>query len=339
MLQISIKYWLVTICLMVIMMIFLGGLTRLTGSGLSIVEWQPVSGIIPPINNGDWQEEFGKYRQSPEYQKKNNNMTITEFKFIFLLEFIHRLAGRITGLIYLLPLVYFAINRKITTKSYPIYIVILLLFILQGGMGWYMVKSGLISRPYVSHFRLACHLIIAVAIYNLLFNQLMNDNFDILLINRQKNLNYPRFFCLLSIIMIYLQIFLGGLVAGLDAGLVYNNFPLMGDSFVPREITSCELLSLDILNDPVFVQFIHRIGAYNLSIIIMLLAASLIKLNHPKLNKLTIYIIGTLILQILLGIFTILYSVPIIFALLHQFMAIMLLSSVLWGYFLIKSAS
>ncbi len=323
---------------MVVLIIFLGGLTRLTDSGLSIIEWKPVSGVIPPLNDDDWQYEFTKYQQSPEYQKKNSNMTVSEFKFIFWLEFIHRLAGRVAGLLYLLPLLYFAINGKIAKKSYPSYFAILLLFAIQGFMGWYMVKSGLVLEPYVSHFRLACHLIIAVMIYNLLFYKLMSNNFDILLIDKKINLKWQQAFCLLSIIVIYLQIFLGGLVAGLDAGLVYNNFPLMDNNFIAEEI-QFKQLNIDSFSDPVFIQFIHRINAYIICFSVILFAINLRKINHPKLNKIAYYAFMALVLQMLTGIITLLYSVPIIIALLHQFLAIILLSSILWGYFLLKSAS
>ncbi len=334
--QILVKRWLTACCCMVILVTFLGGLTRLTDAGLSIVEWKPFLGVIPPMDNADWHDEFAKYQQFAEYQQKNTNMTLLEFKLIFWLEFIHRLVGRAVGLSYLLPLLYFLVTKQIVTKLLPIYLVILLLFAIQGFIGWYMVKSGLVLQPYVSHFRLSCHLVITVIIYDLLFYQLMNSSFDILLIGKTINLNLAKFFCLLTIIIIYLQIFLGGLVAGLDAGLVYNSFPLMGDSFIPKEVTY-KLLNMDSFSDPVFVQFIHRIGAYIICIIIGFLVASLIKIRHPKLNKVAYYIVATLALQMLAGIIAILYSVPILIALVHQIFAIILLSYILWGYFLLKS--
>jgi len=331
------KYWLSLCCVMVLVMIFIGGLTRLTDSGLSIVEWKPVSGIIPPLSSEDWQGEFASYKQSPEYQKKNTDMTLAEFKFIFWLEFIHRLIGRLVGLLYLLPLLYYCATKKISPRSFIVYFGILLLFFAQGFLGWYMVKSGLILQPYISHFRLACHLILAVIIYNLLFYQLMKNSFDILLISKQVNLKWTKLFCVLSISIIYMQIFVGGLVAGLDAGLVYNSFPLMGSDFVPEEITF-SLININSLHDPVFVQFIHRIGAYCACVSISLFVMSLMQVNHPKLNKVAYYILATLILQMLFGIITLLYSVPIAIALAHQLFAIILLSCILWAYFLIKSS-
>ena len=158
--------WLVVCCCMVALMVFIGGLTRLTNSGLSIVEWKPISGVIPPITDSEWAEEFAKYKTSPEYLKLNSHMVVGEFKFIFWLEFIHRFIARLTGLIYFLPLLYFYIKGKINVKSGGVYLLTLMLFAMQGFIGWYMVKSGLVNMPHVSHFRLAAHLIIAFFIYH-----------------------------------------------------------------------------------------------------------------------------------------------------------------------------
>ncbi|MCC8417548.1 MAG: COX15/CtaA family protein [Rickettsia endosymbiont of Bryobia graminum] len=332
---ILIKNWLIVCCFMVIFMIFIGGLTRLTDAGLSIVEWKPVSGIIPPLNHQQWQDEFTKYQQFPEYQQRNINMTLSEFKFIFWLEFIHRLAGRITGLLYLLPLLYFLINKQIDNKSIPVYLTILILFAAQGFMGWYMVKSGLDLQPYVSHFRLACHLILAVIIYSLLFYQLLNNNGEILLVSQGTNLSKQKIFCITSIIIIYIQIFLGGLVAGLDAGQIYNNFPFMGNNFIPQEVMSG--LTFTSFSDPVVIQFIHRIGAYIVCLSLIFLSISLIKTSHPRLKQVVYSIIFVLILQMLAGIITLLYQVPIFMALVHQIFAIILLSTIVWCYFLLRS--
>ncbi len=335
--QILVKRWLAACCCMVVFMIFWGGFTRLTDAGLSIVEWKPVSGVVPPLNTVEWQDEFSKYQQSVEYKQKNTNITLSEFKFIFWIEFIHRFAGRVVGLLYLIPLLYFLVTKQIASKSLPVYLGILLLFAVQGFMGWYMVKSGLILQPYVSHFRLAGHLIIAIIIYNLLFYQLMKNSFDILLNEQTISLNLAKLCCLVTISIVYIQIFLGGLVAGLDAGQVYNSFPLMGNNFIPEEL-AFKLLTIDSLSDPVIVQFFHRMGAYMLCVSAGFLVVSLIKTKHPKLNKVAYYIVGVLLLQMLAGIVTILYSVPVLIALLHQICAIILLSCILWSYFLLKSA-
>lgn len=327
--------WLFLCCIMVIFMILIGGVTRLTGSGLSIVEWRPITGIVPPLNAWQWQIEFAKYQTFPEYHIRYG-MTLSEFKFIYWLEFIHRLAGRATGLIYLLPLIYFYLKREIKRYSIVPYISVLILFCIQGFMGWYMVKSGLINNPSVSHFRLAFHLIIAVIIYHLLFYQLIKNSFDILLISPQISLKIPLFFCLAAIAIVYGQIFLGGLVAGLHGGLVYNSFPLMGESFVPVEIKN-NFANINNWYDPVFVQFIHRLGAYSVFIIVSFLIVSLLKIRHPKLNKVAYCLIIALLIQMLTGILTILYAVPLIIALMHQIFAVILLSTIIWCYFLIKN--
>lgn len=321
---------------MVILMIFVGGVTRLSDAGLSIVQWQPITGIIPPIGEIAWQVEFAKYQAFPEYQVHNYGMSLAQFKFIYLLEYIHRLLGRITGLIYLLPLIYFYLKNQIKKPNILPYIIILILFFIQGFMGWYMVRSGLVNHPHVSHFRLATHLIIAILIYHLLFNQLLKNNFDILLISREVSLKFTSYFCTFSIILVYIQIFLGGLVAGLDAGLIYNSFPLMGNNFIPVEIKN-NFFVFSNLWEPVFIQFIHRIAAYSIFIITLLLIGILLKKKHPKLNKVALCLIVTLTCQILTGIITVLYFVPLTIALLHQIFAIALLSSLLWCYYLVKN--
>lgn len=320
---------------MVILMIFLGGLTRLTNSGLSIVEWKPISGIIPPLTDNHWLEEFAKYQLSPEYLQLNNSMSLAEFKFIFWLEFVHRLAGRVTGLVYLLPLLYFYRQGIIarTTKVYPI---ILLLFAVQGFIGWYMVKSGLEQMPYVSHFRLALHLIIAFIIYTLLFWQLMINSCKNKMILPGMNLQPLRLLCGLSLAMMYLQIIIGGLTAGLDAGLVYNSFPLMGTKFIAEEI-SISTIGFESLNDPVFIQFLHRSCAYLIIVTVSMIIFKLCYINNSKLRIINYCIILALILQVSAGILTIIYAVPISLALIHQIGAVILLSCLLWCYYSISS--
>ena len=331
----SLIIWLSICSLMVILMIFLGGLTRLTNSGLSIVEWKPIAGIIPPLTDDHWLEEFAKYQLSPEYVQLNNSMSLAEFKFIFWLEFIHRLAGRVTGLVYLLPLLYFyrqgIISR--TTKVYPI---ILLLFAVQGFIGWYMVKSGLEKMPYVSHFRLALHLIIAFIIYTLLFWQLMINSYNNEMILPGVNLTSLKLLCGLSLAMIYLQIIIGGLTAGLDAGLVYNSFPLMGTKFIAEEI-SISTVGFESLNDPIFIQFLHRSCAYLIIVIVSMIIFKLCYINNSKLRIINYCIILALILQVSAGVLTIIYAVPIALALVHQIGAVILLSCLLWCYYSIGS--
>ena len=325
--------WLRVMCAAIICMIFIGGLTRLTDSGLSITEWKPVTGIFPPLNEAAWISEFDKYKQTPEYIQINNNMNLAEFKSIFWLEFIHRIAGRISGILYIFPLIYFLFNKTINSKKIYIYLIGLILLISQGIAGWYMVKSGLISAPCVSHFRLAIHLLLAIALYALLFWQLMRASFYKIPIDIKTNLVPLNIGLNICLILLFIQITFGAFVAGLDAGLVYNQFPLMGDSIIPNEITSGKF-GLNSFYDPVFVQFIHRMLAYIVTIAILVTCLIGLKIQNLLLSKSLVYLIITLILQIMVGILTLIYLVPIILALLHQIGAVILLSTLLWVKYL-----
>ncbi len=324
--------WLLICCFMVALMIFIGGLTRLTNSGLSIVEWKPISGVIPPITNAEWEVEFAKYKTSPEYLKLNNNMVIEEFKFIFWLEFVHRFVGRLTGLVYFLPLLYFY-GKGIIKQSRFVYLATLILFALQGFIGWYMVRSGLIDAPYVSHFRLALHLTTAFFIYHLLFQELLFNKIVIIVPNQPNPV--IRMLLSLSIIILYLQVILGAFTAGLDAGLIYNSFPLMGTNFIASEI-DLKFISLASFSDPVFIQFLHRMVAYLLAIVVVITIFQIFKTKSSNLYPIAYCMMVALLLQILLGILTLLYVVPTSIALLHQMGAIMLLSSLIWCYTVIS---
>jgi cytochrome c oxidase assembly protein subunit 15 len=325
--------WLRVMCAAIICMIFIGGLTRLTDSGLSITEWKPVTGILPPLNEAAWISEFDKYKQTPEYIQINNNMNLAEFKSIFWLEFIHRIAGRITGILYIFPLIYFLFNKTINSKKIYIYLIGLILLISQGIAGWYMVKSGLISAPCVSHFRLAIHLLLAIALYALLFWQLMRASFYKIPIDIKTNLVPLNIGLNICLILLFIQITFGAFVAGLDAGLVYNQFPLMGEAIIPNEITF-EKFCLNSFYDPVFVQFIHRMLAYIVTIAILVTCLIGLKIQNLLLSKSLVYLIITLILQVIVGILTLIYLVPITLALFHQIGAVILLSNLLWAKYL-----
>lgn len=329
--------WLGIMCFAIICMIFIGGLTRLTHSGLSITEWNPISGILPPLNETAWQNEFNKYKESPEYLSFNLGMNLSEFKPLYLIEFIHRIAGRITGLIYIVPLIFFLITKRIRGIEIAIHILVTALFMTQGAIGWYMVKSGLLNSPHVSHYRLAMHLSLAVIMYSILFWQLMKNSFDILLIPPSQKILPAKILLIISLTILFTQIIFGAFVAGLNAGLVYNSFPYMGDSFIPHEIYFNQI-SLQSFGEPVFVQFLHRTTAYALGIALITTCLYLYKMNNMKLNKCASYILFSVAFQILAGIITLIYVVPITAALVHQVGAVLLLSTTLWGLFLIKSA-
>lgn len=306
--------WLITSAIMVIIMIFIGGLTRLSNAGLSIVEWKAVTGILPPLSESEWIIEFTKYQNSPEFKLINNDITINGFKEIFWLEFIHRLAARMTSAVICLPLIYFFISGIFSIKRDKKYFLLPILIGLQGVMGWYMVKSGLVDAPHVSHFRLASHLILAVILYHIIIHYLIT-------LKNGPNLLNISIFDFIVIGMIYLQIFFGALVAGLKAGMIYNTFPLMGDSFIPQELLDCNGI-YEILSDPASVQFIHRITAYILAIIIIIKAIWICTSNTIG----SIVLLFILFTQIILGILTIIYIVPISIALMHQMGAMILLT-------------
>lgn len=328
--------WLTTMCVAIVLMVFIGGLTRLTDSGLSMTDWRPITGFIPPLNESDWQKEFSKYQNSPEFKKINKGMNLAEFKSIYWLEFIHRVAGRITAILFLAPLIIFIISGRISGADILIYLGIGCLIGLQGVMGWYMVKSGLIDNPHVSHYRLAAHLILAMIIYSLLFWQKMRQSFEIMLVSNKSILKNCRILLFLTLGLTFLQTIFGALVAGLDAGLIYNTYPLMGDSFVPTELKDYKF-SFNAFNDHVFVQFIHRVTAIILFVVTCITCMSCVTTDVPKLKQVASFILFAITLQVSLGIITLIYVVPISYALSHQIGAMFLLSCLLWGLFLIKN--
>ncbi len=332
-----ISVWLGMMCFFILLMIFIGGITRLTESGLSITQWDPISGILPPLNEDSWHIEFEKYKLSPEYKKNNFGMDSSEFKSIYLIEFIHRIVGRITGLLYIIPLLIFIFKGYIKPNEVGIYLSGVFLFLCQGAMGWYMVKSGLVLDPHVSHYRLAAHLFLAILLYILFFWQFMKHILALMLLPSLVSVYEEKAWCKLSIAVLVVQIVLGAFVAGLNAGLVYNQFPLMGEGIIPPEI-KIATLSLHSFSDPVFVQFAHRITAYLLSIIIVIFCIKGRKIANKKFLLALICIFVLLVMQVLVGIVTLVYHVPIEFALLHQMGGVILLSCLVWAYFLLHNS-
>ena len=332
---IKIKYihcWLITCCVFVFTMIFIGGLTRLTDSGLSIVEWNIFSGIFPPLINNDWIELFEKYKQFPEYKLINKNISLDDFKFIFWIEYIHRIWGRLIFLIFLIPLIIFLKKKYIPKKFKKHFLIILLLIILQGLFGWYMVKSGLNDIPDVNHYRLSIHLTMAFIIYGyLLF--LTFSIYDLKKNKKKlttKNKNF-HLFNLFLICLILITIFSGGMVAGLDAGLVYNTFPLMGDVFIPLDIWELKPKFINFFENPVTVQFEHRIlGIITFTLILLIWLYARIK-NLPLSVKRKINILLLVVLiQVSLGIATLMSYVETTTALIHQSGALILYTVSIW---------
>ena len=296
----QISLWLITMFWIISIMIVVGGLTRLTDSGLSITEWQLFSGILPPMSQLDWNKYFDLYKKIPEFKLQNQNMTIYEFKVIFWWEWAHRFLGRLIGIYFLLPLIYFSLKVK-TSKLINLYLIFVLICF-QGFLGWYMVKSGLIDRVDVSHFRLSMHLLIAFIILSLIFWNYLKINVDNN-IPYKMNSSIP----LIFLVLVFLQITIGAFVSGMDAGKIYNSWPLMGSTFFPDDNDMINLFKLSAFSDPSLVQFLHRNLAYIISIFYIYIFYRIYKNKIYALYK-SVNILGFfIILQIFLGIFTLLY--------------------------------
>ena len=327
-LKIYISNWLLLMFFLVSAMIVVGGLTRLTDSGLSITEWEFFKGFFPPINNDSWLAYFESYKQIPEFKLQNYSMTLGEFKVIFWWEWAHRFFGRVIGLTFLIPLIFFTL--KLGVKKLLNFYLIFLLICFQGFLGWYMVQSGLVNNIDVSHFRLSIHLLFAFIILSLIFwNYLSLVNLN----KRDKKIkNYiPECFLLL----IFLQIIIGAFVSGMDAGKIYNTWPLMGNSYFPDDNKFISLFKLSAFSDPSLVQYLHRNLAYLILIIFIVISYITYRNKIFYLFK-AVSILGLIILlQIILGILTVLSGASILTASLHQFSSILLITASL--YFLYKN--
>ena len=327
-----ISLWLVSMFWVVAIMIIVGGLTRLTDSGLSITQWQLFSGIFPPLNETQWNQYFGLYKKIPEYYLQNYSMTLEEFKVIFWWEFIHRFLGRLIGILFFVPLIFFTL--KLGFKKILSLYLIFILICFQGFIGWYMVSSGLVDRVDVSHYRLSLHLVLAFIIISLIFwnyLSLQNINLSFKKINRQ----IPIIF----ILIIFLQICIGAFVSGMDAGKIYNSWPFMGSGFFPDDNSIKNLFYLSALNDPSMVQFMHRSLAYLIFIFYLFIFVIIYKNRLSGLFKAIIVTGFLLILQIVLGILTLLYSAQIIIASMHQISSILLVSSSIYFLYLNNNSS
>ena len=326
-LKIYISYWLAIMFWIVSIMIIVGGLTRLTDSGLSITEWELFSGFLPPLNETQWNVYFNLYKEIPEYKLQNYLMSLDEFKLIFWWEFIHRFLGRLIGIFFILPLIYFSIKLGFN-KSKNLFIIFFLIC-LQGFVGWYMVASGLVDRVDVSHYRLSLHLVLAFIILSLIFWNYLKYK-EISHSENKINFSLPIIFLLL----IFLQISIGAFVSGMDAGKIYNSWPLMGFSYFPDDNSIINLFRLEAFNDPSLVQFIHRNLAYLIFVFYLLILFVVYKNNFQSLYKATKIIGFILIVQIVLGIFTLLSSAQMIVSSMHQISSIFLVSSSVYFVYL-----
>ncbi len=315
----NISLWLILMFWMIFIMIIVGGLTRLTDSGLSITQWELFSGLLPPFTNSDWEFYFSLYREIPEFKIQNYSMTLNEFKVIFWWEWSHRFLGRLIGIFFLLPLIFFTI--KLGFKKLSSLYLIFFLIALQGFIGWYMVSSGLVDRVDVSHYRLALHLLIAFIILSLIFwNYLKLKNIKIN--GKCLKLIFPIFF----LIFVFVQISLGAFVSGMDAGKIYNSWPLMGSSYFPDDNNFINLFNLSAFDDPSLVQFMHRNMAYIIIIYYLIILFQVYRNNLTSFFQTTILIGIILFIQTLLGILTLLYGAQILLASMHQISSIILVT-------------
>lgn len=325
----AVIYWLLTGCVLIFIMVIVGGITRLTHSGLSISNYKLISGVIPPMNEIEWNEAFDLYKQYPEYKKLNYGMSLEEFKDIYFWEWIHRVIGRFIGLVFILPFLYFLIRKQLSKPTIRKALVLLIMGGFQGFLGWYMVKSGLVDRPDVSHYRLAMHLTTAFLTFAYTFWVAL----DLIFPNKKEVNSKLRNFIRIGLIVLIIQIIYGAFVAGLDAGWIHNHWPMMSEGKFIHETVYSEQnpTYLNFIEGKSGVQFIHRTLAYIVVIFILAIwykatRFDLTTLQKRGVNSLLI-IVG---FQFLLGVLTLLLAVPVWLGVLHQVGAFILLSSMVF---------
>ena len=322
-------YWLFTGCALIFIMVVVGGITRLTHSGLSMPDYKLISGTIPPINDQQWQEAFELYKQYPEYQKLNSNISLTEFKGIFFWEWLHRVIGRSIGLVFIIPFLYFIITRQLDKSTIKKTIILLILGGFQGFLGWYMVKSGLVDRPDVSHYRLAAHLTTAFVTFAFTLWVALDLIFPIKQTINKTYRNLIR----IGLAILFIQIIYGAFVAGLDAGFIHNHWPMMSEGKFMHETVLTEKTPVykNFIEGRSGVQFVHRILAFIvvISIAIIYIKGKKIAVSNHQLNGLNslLILVG---IQSLLGVLAILLQVPLWLGIAHQIGAFLLLSSMIF---------
>jgi len=327
--------WLLLCCALVASMVVLGGVTRLTGSGLSMVTWQPVHGVLPPMSDADWREEFARYRESPEYRHKNAGMDVAGFKRIFWFEYAHRLLGRAVGVVFALPLLWFLWQRRIERRLAPRLVLMFVLGGAQGLLGWWMVKSGLVDEPRVSQYRLAAHLGLAVALYAWMLWTALAVLHGPAPASRPAPLARAAFAVLA---LAFVTVLSGAFVAGLHAGLVYNTFPTMGGHWVPPELGALAPGWRNLFENVVTVQFQHRLLACALLAgTVALWVACVRRRVQPAARTWAHAVLAAVLAQLALGVATLLHHVPVTLAALHQANALLVLTGMIGLAFALRS--
>ena len=328
--HLNVALWLLGICLIIFCMISLGGVTRLTGSGLSMVQWAPITGLLPPLNEQQWIAVFKLYQASPEFVSVNSGMGLEGFKAIFWFEYFHRLLGRLIGISFFVPMVYFFVRYPLSAKLKLQLLGLFVLGGLQGLMGWYMVKSGLVNDPHVSQYRLVAHLALALLLYIAIF-WLGSGHFIRHWVQRYDSPKWLTRATTLLLILVFITVLAGGFVAGTRAGFAFNTFPLMNGSLVPQGYVALEPWWRNLFENIASVQFNHRL----LATLVLAMAATLAWLAYktplkPTLKRLYMVTLLFILLQYALGVLTLLYYVPVALGAIHQATAVLVLSSSLF---------
>lgn len=325
----KVVYWLLLGCVLIFVMVVVGGITRLTHSGLSISNYKLISGTIPPMNEAEWNEAFDLYKQYPEYQKLNYNFTLQDFKDIYFWEWLHRVIGRLIGVVFIIPFLYFLIRKQLSKPTIKKALILLALGAFQGFLGWYMVKSGLVDRPDVSHYRLAAHLTTAFITFAYTFWVAL----DIIYPDKKTIDKKLRRLIRIGLAVVLLQIIYGAFVAGLDAGFIHNHWPMMSEGKFIHETVYIERTPtyLNFIEGKSGVQFVHRTLAY---IVVILILAIWWNAKKTNLTKLQGYGVNSIVivvaLQFLLGVLTLVLGVPVWLGVMHQVGAFFLLSAMVF---------
>ena len=336
--SLGITIWLFSLTIMTFLIIIIGGLTRLTDSGLSMVDWRPLMGIFPPLSDEAWRIVFENYQETPEYKIVNKDMSINEFKFIFWWEWFHRFFARCIGIVFILPFIYFSLKRKISKKLFLTLFLVFLFGIFQAIIGWWMVKSGLSDDPYVSAYRLAFHLTNALIIFAILFWATLNS-FSLSIKKNKLNLIIALSFYF-GLFLLFVTIISGAFMAGTHAGNSYNTFPLMSGQIIPDGYFINEYRFFNIFENTIAINFNHRwLAVFTFIFIFVTNLYLLLTVKNINLKFALITVIIFISLQFILGIVTLVYNVPILLASMHQTNSVLLLASMLYAYFCFKHSN
>jgi heme a synthase len=326
------RVWLWSIAAMTFVVLIVGGITRLTQSGLSIVDWQPIMGVIPPLDAAQWQEAFDRYRQFPEYQQLRRGMTMAEFQFIFFWEYLHRVVARLIGLVFLIPFLYFWIRGYLTRPLMGRTLILFAMGAGQGVLGWVMVASGLVDRPSVSHYKLAAHLSLAFIIfgYAVWLARELKVGLDRTPAARATRAMMTRGLAVVGVLLA-LQVVWGGFVAGLKAGLYHNTFPLMEGRLVPPTLLFLDPAIVNFVQNPIAVQWVHRVLGTVLALAVLGLFFQVLRSRVDTMSRrLNVTMLVLMAVQYLLGVLTLIYFVPVTLGVIHQGMAMVIFGVWVW---------